>query len=79
MSTPGVLQSELAAEDSGSGDDLVHVVCECDDNVALCGAKVLDAHWVLDGYDDSRDCVVCLDLEDQGCEGCSMIGDGLHA
>lgn len=53
-------------------DELVHLVCECDPDVALCGVKVPGDRWVSDGVEVERDCVVCLDLEDKpcGCRGC---------
>lgn len=54
-------------------DDLIHLVCECDTDMALCGVKIPGDCWIPDGCDIERDCVVCLDLEDKPCgrRGCT--------
>lgn len=50
--------------------DTVHVYCPhcCTPDTALCGHDISDGHQALDPTD--RDCVVCLDLEEQhGADG----------
>ncbi|MFD4258198.1 hypothetical protein ACFWR9_11345 [Streptomyces sp. NPDC058534] len=49
-------------------DDLTHVVCYCDPNLALCGTDVTDSDWVDE--DEDTTCVVCVDLVDQPCPRC---------
>lgn len=41
--------------------DLGHYVCDCSDDISLCGVELdEDAPWVDD--DDEIDCVVCRDI-----------------
>lgn len=51
----------------GSDDDLDHTVCDCDENIALCGRDVTEEPWVEDG---PNPCVVCRELNDLACERC---------
>lgn len=47
--------------DSGFGDDLDHYYCECDENLALCGADLTD--WPEgEAETPENECVVCAHL-----------------
>ncbi|AYD81658.1 hypothetical protein SEA_KROMP_57 [Streptomyces phage Kromp] len=48
-------------------DDLVHVVCFCDQDTALCGTNVTGYDWP---DDEASTCVVCRDLEHKPCNRC---------
>lgn len=52
---------------TSSGDDLDHTYCECDPDVALCGADVSDAPVIVEPLNP---CVVCEDLDPLPCERC---------
>lgn len=58
---------ELAPSTAGMGDDLNHITCVCDDNLALCGTDVTYHEWVATA---EVTCVVCRDLEDEPCPRC---------
>jgi hypothetical protein len=49
-------------------DDLVHLVCDCDEFVALCGEGLEDADWDYD--EDANLCPMCLLVEDDTCARC---------
>lgn len=51
-----------------TGEELVHSVCYCADDVALCGADVAGTAWATEN--EEVDCVVCLDLMFQPCPRC---------
>lgn len=51
-----------------TGEDLVHAVCWCDSEVALCGADVAGSEWA--GEEEDVDCVVCRDLVVRPCWRC---------
>jgi hypothetical protein len=54
---------------STDDDNVSHVVCECDPDLALCGTDVSEAPWLTD-EDQDAECVVCDDLERYPCERC---------
>lgn len=54
--------------DRAYDDNIVHLVCECNHDVALCGTAVPGSCWISDG--NSADCVVCVDLCQIPCERC---------
>lgn len=56
--TPAVVSAETT---TGSSDDLNHIYCPCDPDIALCGTDISDYAFA---EDDETDCVVCTDLED---------------
>lgn len=66
------LQTDSSADD----DDLTHLVCDCDLDTALCGAKVPGECWVAEGVAPERDCVVCLYLDEQACGRCGHVPGG---
>lgn len=47
--------------------DLIHSVCECDENVALCGLDMTGHDWLPEG---TTTCVVCYDLDELPCSRC---------
>jgi hypothetical protein len=49
-------------------DDLVHVVCICDPDTALCGTNATGHDWLDE--DEATTCVVCQDLEHKPCKRC---------
>lgn len=51
------------------GDDIGHLVCCCNEDLAMCGADVTDEPW---GADDTPECVVCRDLwpDETDCPRC---------
>ncbi|GHA01131.1 hypothetical protein ACFOOM_12385 [Streptomyces echinoruber] len=63
------LAPEQTAAATQPGDDLTHTVCDCSPDIALCGTDVTNEPWA-DGSEEAT-CVVCRDLEDQGCPKCS--------
>lgn len=61
----------LAPEPVVTGDGgvpITHWVCECRDDIALCGADVAGEKWMDD--DEDVTCVVCNDLVDLDCPRC---------
>ena len=64
------LAHEPAPATTGPGDDLDHVVCDCDDDTALCGADVSAHPW--GAGDPVLPCVVCLGLVDLACPRCGL-------
>ena len=46
--------------------DLLHIVCEFDDNTAHCGEDVTDSSWEEEGLD----CVMCMYLDRFVCVRC---------
>lgn len=60
--------SPVIVSATATESDLSHTVCECDENAALCGLDVTEFPW--DDDEDSPECVVCEDLDDQPCERC---------
>lgn len=61
----------LAPEDVDTDEpDLVHLVCECDENRALCGTELGDQGWVTGSVPPERRCVVCWDLIGCPCDRC---------
>jgi len=52
-----------------AGDDELHHICCCvDDDLALCGRDVSDEPY-LDNCDGERDCLVCKYLDAKECVG----------
>jgi hypothetical protein len=52
-------------------DELAHTVCECNLNVALCGADVSEAHRCpMDLSCGCSLCIVCEDLLPRPCQRC---------
>ena len=51
--------------------ELMHVICECDWDVSMCGADVSSAHHCPDDMScGCEPCVVCDDLIDTPCRKC---------
>lgn len=60
--TPVLDERPAEAEDPAPArDHLVHTVCRCDENRALCGRDVTDEPWVR-RYHPEEQCVVCVDI-----------------
>ena len=57
-------------------DRPVHLVCDCDEDYALCGEYVGDRPFT----EDDVECVVCAGLEGKPCgvEGCPFGASGLR-
>lgn len=54
-------------------DELSHVLCECNDRLALCGLDVSDHHACPDdGSCGCAPCIVCEDLIDAPCRLCGQ-------
>lgn len=49
-------------------DDIIHLVCECDEDVAFCGERFPPGKPFRDN--EEANCVVCLDLDQFACERC---------
>jgi hypothetical protein len=49
-------------------DDIDHMVCECNPDIALCGTNVSEVDWKDDG--SPPDCVVCAAMADTPCPYC---------
>lgn len=64
-------QEDELAEKTDPGDELYHVVCQCDEDTALCGLDVSDIPYTVDFIpEDDIVCVVCEDLAQRPCERC---------
>lgn len=64
-----IVVTDPTFEEGGDEDNLVHVACECSDDLALCGAELtMDAG----DFTDDEVCVVCHDLEPLPCPRCGM-------
>lgn len=50
-------------------DDMIHVVCKCSLDVALCGKNMTNRPWA-DG--EEIGCVVCAQLDDLPCGRCGI-------
>lgn len=50
-------------------DDLVHFVCECNQDLALCGESLAGMKWIYDSADEEQ-CIVCADMLNRPCEKC---------
>lgn len=64
---PMVVTEPKSFEDGGDSDDLVHVACECSEELSLCG---VDLTSEAGDFTDDEMCVVCKDLEPQPCPRC---------
>ena len=64
------LELQECHQDTDDESDLIHVVCECNDNVAFCGEDMSEVDYVDDTGDTPRDCIVCVHLEVMPCERC---------
>ncbi|GAB3656611.1 hypothetical protein [Glycomyces tarimensis] len=53
------LAAAVAERESEADDDLMHIVCEHDEDTALCGTDLAGAEW-----GEGLSCVVCEDLDD---------------
>lgn len=49
-------------------EDIIHVVCLCTEDVALCGEELGGAFW--DNVPEEDECVVCIDLAKFPCPRC---------
>jgi hypothetical protein len=65
--SPIVVTEPLSFEDGGDSDDLVHVACDCSEEIALCGTELT---FGVDEWTDDELCVVCKDLEPLPCPRC---------
>lgn len=50
--------------------DIMHLVCDCNDDIALCGTDVSGEPWNHDSDPDL--CVVCADLDVLDCQRCGL-------
>jgi len=68
------MADELVREQQAEDDDdgLCHTYCECDEDIALCGAEVATAEEVDEFIvpADALLCVVCEDLDGRPCQRC---------
>lgn len=59
------------ADTSKPGDeDMLHVVCECNPDRALCGLDMSGHAIVDDPGPTPDDCIVCTDLDKYTCQNC---------
>lgn len=49
-------------------EDLIHIFCPCDEDVALCGEELGGAFW--ENAPEEDECVVCIDLQNHPCPRC---------
>jgi hypothetical protein len=56
--------------DTDWDDDLVHLVCDCDEFWALCGKRLDDEEWIDD--EDVTYCPMCVLVEDESCARCGQ-------
>ena len=57
------------AESIPDADDVDHIVCDCDEDLALCGFRLpSDAPWIEEG--ETINCVDCLLLAMVPCARC---------
>lgn len=52
-------------------DDVLHLVCCCDDTIARCGDDVTETPWGTEGIP----CPLCFMLEDVPCSRCGCVSD----
>lgn len=55
--------------DSGGKDNLDHLYCPCDEDIALCGTDISEADD-LENFPEDDLCVVCYHLMGQLCKRC---------
>lgn len=65
MST--ITEQRPTASPSDTDDAIVHLYCECDPNISLCGIDVTDDPEYPSA---EASCVVCIDLDEWVCERC---------
>lgn len=53
--------------------NLDHIVCPCDEDVALCGTDTSEIPWAAGELDPGETCVVCLALADSACPQCGAL------
>lgn len=65
-------QVETVPTSTDSDDDeLIHVSCKCDPDVALCGADLTGCPMIgWDDYPTPKDCLVCGELDELPCPRC---------
>lgn len=66
MSAPNIAPTS-SRNSLDDGDDLDHIVCMCNEDVAICGKEMTGANWVEEA---DLLCVVCIDLDI--CPTCGM-------
>lgn len=67
MTAPDVL--DKVNPDGSTGDeDLLHVVCECSNHVALCGLDMTDTAWAATFADPW--CPLCVAAAEHPCPNC---------
>lgn len=65
-----VIVTEPTFEEGGDSDDLVHVACECSEDISLCGCQLTSE---AGEFTEDELCVVCKDLEPLPCPRCGQI------
>jgi hypothetical protein len=63
-------KTEPSTQDILDDSDIVHFVCNCDEDTALCGIDVSEADET-DSLEDT--CVVCVDLNEFPCPRCGYL------
>lgn len=53
-------------------DDVVHLVCQCDHDIALCGEPVIDQPWIDPTDTDLPPCRACTQLVNVPCGQCGF-------
>lgn len=51
-------------------DELDHLFCECSPDISLCGTDIEDDPVIPDDEEPEQLCVVCEDLDENGCPRC---------
>ena len=64
------LSREVEAVDVGSGDNLDHVFCYCNEDLALCGLDLQGVPMAVVEPTPGELCVVCDDLWGKPCGRC---------
>lgn len=70
MSTALMEETVTSHTDDGS-DDLTHLYCPCNEDIALCGGDIADNEYV-DWQPDEILCVVCDDMDKWDCVRCGL-------
>ena len=64
------LDTTPATTDEPGDEDMLHVVCACNPDQALCGLDMSGEPLVNDPGPTPDDCVVCTDLDKYTCQNC---------
>jgi hypothetical protein len=64
-----IAEERMTPNDQGARDELHHYICDCNEDIALCGRDVSGEAW-LQYVDPEDECIVCVMLLDSACRFC---------